>query len=103
MNGDNQHFAHDCHDCHALFHTTSHQAPVVRPKGGGFQVNAPQRSQVEDATHSAAAVLGQLGLPFPFAALFDLQIDSDVGDHLSDALEPSHIPQFCPQHCHCRR
>jgi hypothetical protein len=41
MDGDNQQFAHDCHDCHALFHPTSHQALVVSPKGGCFQVNAP--------------------------------------------------------------
>src|SRR5258708_22069760 len=40
MDGDNQHFAHHCHDRHALFHAPSHQAPVVSPKGGCFQVNA---------------------------------------------------------------
>ncbi len=41
MDGDNQHFAHDCHDRHALFHATSHQALVVSPKGGCLQADAP--------------------------------------------------------------
>ncbi len=41
MDGDKQHFAHDCHHGHALFHAPSHQALVVSPKGRCFQVNAP--------------------------------------------------------------
>jgi hypothetical protein len=61
------------------------------------------RGEIEDAAHSATAVLGQLGLPFPFATLFDLQIESDVGDHLIDAREAREISQLCPQHRYRRR
>ncbi len=98
MIGHDEHLAHDSHQGITGFHATPDQAPVVGTKGRGRQTDGAQRSHVEHPPHPSAAAFGELDLPFPLAALPDLEVQADIGHDLIDALKARHIAQLGAQH-----
>ena len=96
-----EHLAHDGHQGTTAFHATSDQTPIVGTKGRGRQSQAAQSRQIEHAPHAPAAAFGELDLSFPLATLPDLEVQTDIGHHLLDALKARHIAQLGTQHGNC--
>jgi len=98
MIGHDEHLAHDSHQGITGFHAAPDQAPGVGTKGRGRQTDGAQRSQVEHPQHPSAAAFGELDLPFPLAALPDLEVQTGIGYDLIDAPKARHIAQLGAQH-----